>query len=346
MKKFGKTSEPLLKFKRDFIEENDRHVQEMRRISEIYLRQPRRTECKNCDGPLSQVAFKKLEVDYFLCGRCGHLNGGHEDTDEFCRAVYLEEGGKAYAKNYDSENSKNYWDRVREIYRPKAEFLIDSLAEEGCDPRDLRFVDCGAGSGYFVASLMDLGMEKVAGYEVSEYQVKLANDMLGRELIFPLGMDPDTNFSKTVRGDVVSMIGTLEHLQTPRKFLSGLIQNPEVKYFFLAVPLYSPCIFFEWVFSTVFNRQLSGAHTHLYSPKSLDWMCREFNLEKVSEWWFGTDMFDLYRSILVCLKQGLVSDNFVDEWSRFFLPLVDSLQYEIDKKNFSSEVHLLLKIRR
>jgi len=41
-----------------------------------------------------------------------------------------------------------------------------------------------------------------------------------------------------------------------------------------------------------------------------------------------------------------VSDNFVDEWSRFFLPLVDSLQYEIDKKNFSSEVHLLLKIRR
>ena len=63
----------------------------------------------------------------------------------------------------------------------------------------------------------------------------------------------------------------------------------------------------------------------------------------MTEWWFGTDMVDLFRNISVTLEKMQCSTKVRDIYSKDFLSALDSMQLELDKKQMSSEVHLLLK---
>ncbi len=346
MIRYSKSSGPLLKLKRSYFEDNEHLLQGSLRICQIYVEQPRRARCKNCDGPLGETSFTKQGVEYVICERCGHLNGGHEDTDAFCKAVYTEDGGANYARTYAAEDAKAYRERVHDIYVPKAEFLCASLREEGLAPEDLSYADLGAGSGYFVAALRKQGLSKVTGYEVSESQARLANAMVEGSPVRRHVHEDTVDIARSVEAEVVSMIGVLEHVQRPRQVLAALRNNSRLKYVYISVPLFSPCVFFEMVFPTVMNRQLTAGHTHLYTESSLDWMCHEFDFERTAEWWFGTDMVDLYRSIAVRLSQVEETSGMIGEWTEMFVPVIDSLQVEFDKKHLSSEVHMVLKAKR
>ena len=77
---------------------------------------------------------------------------------------------------------------------------------------------------------------------------------------------------------------------------------------------------------------------------SLKYMAKEFNLDIVASWWFGTDMVDLYRSISVLLEKSDNTKKVTSIWSNLFSPVIDSLQLDLDKKHMSSEVHMLFKV--
>jgi len=83
----------------------------------------------------------------------------------------------------------------------------------------------------------------------------------------------------------------------------------------------------------VFHRQLHGRHTHLYTEESLKYLSTEFELETVSEWWFSTDIFDLYRSLLINLEAKNVSDNLKSSYKKIMSSFIDFMQLEIDKKH-------------
>lgn len=72
----------------------------------------------------------------------------------------------------------------------------------------------------------------------------------------------------------------------------------------------------------------------------------EFGFEICSEWWFGADIIDLYRNILVQMQQNHTSSEVIDSFNEMFTPMIDSMQLELDKKFNSSEVHLLLKKKK
>jgi hypothetical protein len=133
-------------------------------------------------------------------------------------------------------------------------------------------------------------------------------------------------------------------VQNPREILSAIAKNKNIKFFYISVPLFSMSVFLEMVFSEVMNRQLSGAHTHLYTEDSLKYMSNEFNFEIVSSWWFGTDMVDLYRSVGVLIEKNLNTKKMTTEWQRLFSSLIDPLQKSIDKRHQSSEVHMIFKV--
>lgn len=347
MIKYGKPVAPLLKHKQSFFEDNDELIEKYCRINSLYKIQPRRTQCKNCTAPLGEPSFTKLGIDYTFCARCLHLNGMHEDTEKFCRAVYTEDDGKEYADNYLVSSIDDYQSRVKDIYLPKAEFLCKALKEQGkVDPKKLTYADLGSGSGYFVAALLKQGMSKVYGYEASNSQIALAKKMNQRAIIACVGLDEIVNTALTVKADVVSMIGVLEHTQEPYEILSALKSNPSVQWIFISVPLFSPSVFFEMAFPNIFNRHLSAGHTHLYTDKSLNWLCQNFNFDCVSEWWFGNDMMDVFRSVAVSISQSHGNKFMVDKWNDMFVQVLDALQLEIDKKHLSSEVHMLLKVNK
>jgi hypothetical protein len=342
--RYGKSSEGLINVKRDFFDNNDEYLAYEQRLARAYVAQPRRTRCKCCDVELAGTRFAKQGIDYVLCARCGHLSGAHEDTDAYNAEVYTGGGGSDYSRFYSVDGRRAYEERMAAIYLPKVDFLVSSLRTLGDAPEQMSFVDLGAGSGYLVASLIARDMTAI-GYEVGESQVAFGNAMIGRDALHLHRLDEIDRLAATTEHDVVTMIGVLEHLQRPREFLRALVANPRVKYLLISVPLFAPSVFIEMVFPYVMQRHLSGGHTHLYTASSLEWMARELAIEPVAEWWFGTDVVDLYRAFIVALRKNADTARMLDTWTALFAPVIDELQLVLDKRHLSSEVHVLYRLR-
>ena len=107
--------------------------------------------------------------------------------------------------------------------------------------------------------------------------------------------------------------------------------------------MFSLSVIFEIIFQNVFPRQLSGAHTHLFTEKSISKMNDLIGVNSIGEWRFGTDFMDLYRNILFNLKKQDVSENIIDYFNKNFLNNIDNFQPILDKNHSCSEIHVLAK---
>ena len=137
------------------------------------------------------------------------------------------------------------------------------------------------------------------------------------------------------------MIGVLEHLVDPGMMLKSF-KKRNMKYLYILVPMFSLSTFLENSFTKVFPRSLSGAHTHAYTEESLNYLCKKYNLKIIGEYWFGTDIPDLYRS-LICSGKILNKKIYQRELKNKLLNLVDDLQKVLDKKKLCSEAHIIFE---
>lgn len=346
MIKYGKPCADVLTYKDSFFLENTQNQQRSRHLFQVYSEQPKKETCRICNFPLEGSLFSKEGVDYIFCKKCDHLNGANQDTDSFCKNLYTEDTENGYASNYSASSAEAYKNRVRDIYQPKAKFLREALIQGNNKPEELSFADLGAGSGHFVYALRSEGLKRSTGYEVSNQQVKLANTMCGPDSVKLHDLANLKEIVSSLDTDVISMISVLEHLQNPREILEAIQENSQIKYLYFSVPLFSPSVFFESVFADFLSpRHLAPSHTNLFTEKSIDYFCQEFGFNKESEWWFGSDMIDLFRGLWLKFsaddKQHELRNILVDRYK----PMIDDLQLVLDKKHFGSEVHMLLKCR-
>jgi len=346
MNKYGKTLSDVIDFKKIFLNDDLQNKEYAFAKNELYKKQPLRKFCKVCGNKLGAVDFYKNDIGYMFCDICEHLNGERDDTQEFVSQLYSLNGGGDYSKKYLSFDESEYNSRVEKIYNPKAKFLIDSISDfASSDPLEYKFCDIGAGSGYFISALIKSGVDadNLTGVEVSAAQTSYANTVLRRNIVKNIDIGEMLTTIKNLNVKVVSLIGVLEHLQNPIEVIEQIKSNKNIKYLFISVPLFSPTVLFEMIFTEVTDRHLTGGHTHLFTDKSLSWIENKFCLERLSSWWFGMDIFDLYRSMMITFKknQSLNSSNI---FSDYFIDIVDDLQLAIDKKKKSSEVHILYKL--
>ena len=343
--KFGKPSVDIAGIKDFLIDENDELIKGDRQINEVYISQKKRKSCKNCDSKIEGIDFYKQNIPYSICSVCGHLNGLFEDSDEFCEIAYQGSGKDDYKKNYMETDFEKFNKRVKSVYQPKVKFLIDSLKKDKkTQELNSSFCDIGAGLGYFIKALTLEGQSNVKGFEVSKENVNLANEILKNNSVEYYEIKDTLKTIKSINSEVVSMIGVLEHLQDPISILKTIKENKFIKYIYLSVPIFGPSVFFEILSPNTFHRQLSRDHTHLYTNESLEWLCKNTGFDRVSEWWFGQDMMDLYRHILVhAKKNNELSVKASDLFKSMLSPIIDSLQLTIDKQKLSNEIHLLLK---
>ncbi len=341
-KKYGKSLEDILDIKNIFLAENVNLYEENKKLSSVASVQPKRKKCKNCDAELiNEVSFIKQNIGYKLCKKCYHLNADFEDTNEFAKAVYVDEVTD-YSKNYTAESLRAWNTRVEKIYNPKANFLVECL-DNDFDLENDDVIDIGAGSGYFIKALLNSGFKNIRGYEVSSKQVELANSMLCDHLVKEMGINSLVDIISNTKAKLVSMIGVLEHLTNPREVLKAISENPHIKYYYISVPLFSFSVFFEIMKDNMFNRHLAGGHTHLYTIESIEHFCNEFNFSIKGQWQFGADAMDLYRMALVTLKEKKVDKELIELFSDKYLQSIDGIQISLDKTGFSSEVHILMK---
>lgn len=341
MKKYGKSFEDIKKIKQNFFSSNDEIADRLKQIDNCYKQQSKREKCKNCCTKLNEnlINFERKGIKYYICPKCKQVNGEYQDTNDFCKFIY-EDQQQEYSINYSSKDKEAYENRTKKIYLPKAKFLIESLRENKANPLELNYCDIGAGSGYFINAMIKCGIENIWGYEVSKNQVNYAKIIVG-EKIKHFQLQEIVPTITSIKTDVITAIGVLEHLQNPHDFLQAINVNTNIKYLYISVPLFSLSSFLQLVFPEVMERQLAGGHTHLYSESSLKYLATKYNLKIISEWWFGTDMMDLYRSISVILSKKGYSEGFINEWITYFSQIIDPLQLVIDEKQLSSEVHIL-----
>ncbi|MBK3494840.1 methyltransferase domain-containing protein [Viridibacillus sp. YIM B01967] len=342
LKKYGKSLGDIFDIKKTFIESNNELLKDNIKLAKIAKKQPKRSECKNCSNELSrEVLFTKQGIDYHLCETCNHLNSIYDDTNEFAKAVYVEEV-TSYSKTYSAEDRRKWLSRVDKIYTPKAKFLGDFLLNTNKITIN-SVMDIGAGSGYFVKALLNEKFINVHGYEVSTTQVNFANKMLGQDLVEQIEMDSLVDIIANSEAEILTMIGVLEHLTNPREILKAISMNKNIKFYYISLPLFSYSVFWEILNENIFNRHLYGGHTHLYTKESINYFCKEFDFTSLAEWQFGVDAMDLYRFSLIQMKSKNVSKKMIDLFSEKFVDVIDDIQLTFDKSEFSSEIHLILK---
>lgn len=337
-KKYGKSFGDLNSLKKNFFENNDGMLKMADGMADILNAQPIRSVCKACGNPLGKELFHSHNIGYIRCDVCGHLNSDHEDTDEFASKVYVEDD---YSKNYSSKDRAEYEKRMNMIYVPKAEFLMECLEKDGVDTGSSRILDIGAGCGYFVAASRKLGMN-ADGIEVSGNEVEYGNSMSDTPLLTHVGLHDSIDYIANTDANIVSAIGVLEHLINLKENLDAIRDNQNVKYLYASVPMFSFSCAFEASHQKCYNRHTGGTHTHLFTNESIARLADEMGFEVAYEWRFGSDINDLYRFIMVSLQQE-GNPEFASYFSDKFTPIMDELQLVLDKSEFSSELHFLLR---
>ena len=71
-------------------------------------------------------------------------------------------------------------------------------------------------------------------------------------------------------------------------------------------------------------------------------MLKKYNFIILGEWWFGTDIPDLLRTLLVNAKYNN-KKNYEKYLNLYFANYIDNLQNIIDLNKLSSEVHIVIK---
>jgi SAM-dependent methyltransferase len=328
---FSKSYENILKIKNDFYHNNLNNLKYAIKINNEYKKQPLRKSCKNCGSKKIKLFIKNFNIPYKLCTSCGHLNGAYDDTRVFAKKLYSSSDGKKYSKNY----LHGFNIRVKNIYIPKVNFLKKVIKKK------INLLDLGCGAGHFVKALEQKGIS-ATGYDTSVDLCELGNKKLKKNKIYSINFDKIYEIIKNhSEFNTLSMIGVLEHLIEPHALLNSFKES-KIKYLYISVPLFSLSSFLENSFPSVFPRQLSGAHTHLYTEKSLNYLAKKYKLKIIGEYWFGTDFPDLMRSLI---NAGNIMNKkiYYKELYRKFSRYVDDLQSVLDKNKVCSEVHMIFE---
>ena len=339
-KKYGKSVGDIMKIKNDFFTKNKEMLEMSKRQADALLRQPERKFCKICHSPIEgEPLYHSQRMEYFLCKKCGHVNSRFEDTDDFANAVYITD---SYENNYSEADRKKYNDRRDMIYIPKAGFLLDELEKDGLKREDISILDDGAGSGYFVSAVRKMGIENARGIEISSAQVGFANAMNEAEILTQADPADIVKMIRDTKCNVVTFIGVLEHIINLDEILQAVKDNQNIKYIYFSVPMFSMSCVFEASFQHCYNRHAGGTHTHLFQDSSIKYMADRVGFKELASWKFGSDVMDLYRMLCVSLEQN-GNSALKDYFSERFLPLLDDMQLVIDKGEFASEIHMILK---
>ena len=329
--RYSKKYNNIFNLKKDFFKNNYLHLQDRLKINRFYKKQKKRKFCKNCERSISKPFIKNFLIGYGICKHCGHLNGEYQDTKKFTEWLYSSSDGKNYAKAY----LDNFGSRVKNIYLPKAEFLKKVLK------RKIRILDIGSGGGHFLKAL-ELKKINGVGLEPNRILTELGNKKLKKNKLLNIDLDDSYEFvTRQKNFNTVSLIAVLEHLEKPNELLKAFNKS-QAKYLYLALPLFSLGIFLENNFTNVFPRQLSGGHTHLCTEKSISYLAKKNKLKIVGEWWFGQDMPDLYRSLLMS-KNILDKKIYQKELNDNLFKVINELQHVLDKNKICSQVHIIFK---
>lgn len=178
-KKYSKSSSFYLENKKEFFETNDDLLCKVVSQNRLYENQKRRVNCKICNSKLGDnYDLINHGVKYVFCHSCNHLNGIYQDSEEFINKMYVIDEGLNYSGNYID---KKFESRVKEIYLPKIDFLLENISL-----KTPQILDIGCGGGHFVFSGLLRNCD-IKGIDVGEKLIKFGNNQISTVLRKKIG---------------------------------------------------------------------------------------------------------------------------------------------------------------
>lgn len=340
--KYGKTCADLKSHKQQFFDNNEELVKMQNECAKVYLKQPKRNLCKACKSELDgSVQFTSHGVKYYVCRKCNHINGECEETAEYSKYLYQDSEYENTIYVSGSAEREKYEKRCIDIYKPKAEFLLDELEKAGVLFENIKILDIGAGAGYFLSALDDLGVKNAYGVDMSKEIVEFGNQYMHNAngtYLKVITEDHLVEEIKSTDANVVTAIGVMEHVIDFHVIYEAIKNNKNIKYFFMMVPMFGLSNILELFCPDVYNRHLGGVHTHVFSHESIDYLNKKYDMRMIAKWQFGTDIMDLYRMCIV--KSG---KDFANLFGERLYRCIDEMQLVLDKNDFCSEAHMLMK---
>ena len=209
---------------------------------------------------------------------------------------------------------------------------------------NIKILDLGSGVGHFLKACENKRISSV-GYETNPKMVKEGNKFLKKKNLLKIKDFKEILYliEKNKTANVLSLISVLEHVEYPNQILKSFYKS-KIKYLFLSIPLFNFSVYIETIFQNIYPRQLPVTHPHLYTYKSIKYILKKYNLKVCGEWWFGTEMLDLYKTFRLNLESNKHnSKKFNNYFSKLYLGEMNKLQSIFDKNKKSSEVHLIIK---
>ena len=326
---YSKTLKDIINIKQDFIKSNNKLLHQAEKWNKVYSKQPKRNLCKACSFKLPKKIFYSHFANYTICKKCGHLNGLNKDTKKFNQSIYKDAKGSKFSKFY----VKNYKNRVKNIYQPKLSFLQKIVKKK------IDLLELGAGAGYFLKACEEKKI-KAEGYDVNLSMVNFGKQMLKKNKISHFNIDSIYEKVLSCKKDIIVILGVIEHLENPN-LIFQYFKKSKAKYLFFSVPTMSLSTILEHSFEKFYPRVLGGIHNHLYTEKSLNYIIKKNKLKIKGEWWFGTDIMDLMRAIII-YSNPKDKIKFANSLDKYFTQAMDDLQSVLDRKKICGDVHMII----
>ena len=124
--------------------------------------------CILCGTPIKGREFLHRGVYFITCHQCNHIQ-----TKALPPAGFPDEleGKEQFSKIYPKLDKDQFEDRKSRIYRPKLKWIFSALDRAGYKKIELlnkKWLELGSGSGVFLSSLQDMGVNNYVGFEKEE----------------------------------------------------------------------------------------------------------------------------------------------------------------------------------
>ena len=316
---------------------------------QLYIRQkdankrlskaPPRKICILCGSPIKGREFLHRGVSFITCHQCNHIQTKALPPVGFPDEL---EGKEQFSKIYPKLEKDQFEDRKNRIYRPKLDWIFSALERSGYKKIELlkkKWLELGSGSGAFLSSLEDMGVNNYVGFEKEETLLERAKTFVAPERV-SISRVSLGEIIRANQADVICSFFVFEHDENLSELINALKDCQKGTLLCFSVPKFGLSCLLENLASERYARSLDAAvHVQTFTDQSINFLLQAAGFEKIATWQFGQDALELTRLLIP------KDSNFIGckEIHKRLTSSLDRIQESIDRSNLSDQCHLIAK---
>ena len=295
--------------------------------------------CILCGSPIKGRKFLHRGVSFITCHQCNHIQTKALPPVGFPDEL---EGKEQFSKIYPKLEKVQFEDRKSRIYRPKLNWIFSALERSGYKKIELlnkKWLELGSGSGAFLSSLEDMGVNNYVGFEKEETLLERAKAFVAPEKV-SISRVSLGEIIRANHAEVICAFFVFEHEENLFELINALKDCPKETLLCFSVPKFGLSCLLENMASERYARSLDAAvHVQTFTDQSINFLLQAAGFEKIATWQFGQDALELRRLLFP------QDSNFIGckEIHKKLTSSLDRVQESIDRSNLSDQCHLIAK---